>query len=266
MRVAVFSDVHSNKTGLELGLNDAFKNSVDKFVFLGDYITDGIYDNEVLDLVKKYGDYVIKGNRENYILNYDIKNEVFDNYKPLKYTYDNLSIESKSFLNILKEYEIIKIDKYKVLIIHGDNNGSFNKEFFNNLINTYDFDICLFGHTHRFLAEKYKNHYFFNPGSIGQPVDAPYYKYLILDIGENIKVNLRKINVEIGLDEYKKNYINSEYYKLNEIWGKLVIKSVESGHDYITEYLDYIKKNNESDNNFNDLWLNNYDSFIECLN
>ena len=112
--------MHANLLALNLALEDAKANNIEKFIFLGDYITDGEYSNDVLELVKKYSDYAIIGNREKYILNNKKEKENYNNYKPISYTYNSLSKNNKDFIKKLKEYMIININSFRVLLIHGD--------------------------------------------------------------------------------------------------------------------------------------------------
>ena len=70
MKIAVISDIHSNLLAFNFALENAEKEKVDSFLFLGDYITDGENGNEILNIIKEKSNYVILGNREKYILNY----------------------------------------------------------------------------------------------------------------------------------------------------------------------------------------------------
>lgn len=177
MKIAIISDIHSNLLALNLALNSLKNENIDKICFLGDYITDGYKDNEILTIIKKISDYAIIGNREKYILNYSPEKKNFNNYKPIATTYNNLTSQNLKYIKSLKEYYIIKHNNFTILIIHGDKyyqDSETIETTFNKIIADFDFDICLFGHTHRYLYQKYKNKYFINPGSIGQPCDSPH--------------------------------------------------------------------------------------------
>ncbi len=119
MKLAVLSDIHSNLAALNLAINDIKKENVDQIYFLRDYITDEGNDNEVLSLVKNISDYVILGNREKYMLEYSPLKKDYNNYKTIYTSYNNLSDESLKYIKSLKQYDIIKVGDFNVLMIHG---------------------------------------------------------------------------------------------------------------------------------------------------
>lgn len=47
MKIAIISDVHGNYPALLAVISDAIRNNVDQFIFVGDYIFDLPYPNEV---------------------------------------------------------------------------------------------------------------------------------------------------------------------------------------------------------------------------
>lgn len=162
MKIAVLSDIHSNIMALNFAIDDLKDKNIDKICFLGDYITDGENDNEILDIVKSISDYAIFGNREKYILDYSPSRKDFNNYKTIYTTYNNLSKKNLKYIESLKEYYIIQVEKFKILMIHGnqyyiDTNNI--EKVFDKIIDDFDFDICLFGHSHRYLYKKYKTFY-----------------------------------------------------------------------------------------------------------
>ena len=74
MRFAVFSDIHGNIFALEKCMEYIEKNNIDAIIWCGDYITDIPKSHEVINYIKKinekYTNYMIRGNRENYIIEY----------------------------------------------------------------------------------------------------------------------------------------------------------------------------------------------------
>ncbi|MEG0026197.1 MAG: metallophosphoesterase family protein [Bacilli bacterium] len=274
MKLAIISDVHSNILGLNLAINDALKNNVDQFIFLGDYITDGDKNNEVLEIIKKYGNHVISGNRERYMCDYNPLKKYFSNYKTIANTYNNLSNDNLEYVKSLKNNQIINIDGYKILLTHGDGYGQPKdglEAIINRIIEKYDFDICLFGHSHRYFNDKFNNYYFINPGSIGSPADTPTYKYVILDLSNGVNVQLREFDVEVIQQELEKQYKESDYYKENFEWCDLILKGIKDGQNYCSPFIAVLNRNLKNiDANdyveFNKCWENTYNDFMNNFN
>ncbi len=255
MKIAVISDVHANYIALSLALNDAGKSDVNKYVFLGDYVTDGEDCNQIIQVIKQKADYAIMGNREKYVLNYAPEKRVYNNYKPIAYTYKSLNEESLEYIKALRDHQVIKVGNFSILMIHGDGYGDVTNDFcnmFDTIIENYDFDICLFGHFHKYVDVVYKNKRFINPGSVGQPADTPTYKYCIIEVDETVNVTLKEFKVSDTYDKFKTKYINSNYYQENFAWGNLVLKSVRDGKDYCGRFVELFKQElkNKKDVNY----------------
>lgn len=273
MKIAVISDVHANLIALSLALNDAEKSGVNKYVFLGDYVTDGEDCNQIIQVIKQKADYAIMGNREKYVLNYAPKKGVYNNYKPIAYTYKSLNEESLEYIKALRDHQVIKVGNFRILMIHGDGYGDVTNDFsnmFDTIIENYDFDICLFGHFHKYVDVVYKNKRFINPGSVGQPADTPTYKYYIIEVDETVNVTLKEFKVSDTYDEFKTKYINSNYYQENFVWGNLVLKSVRDGKDYCGQFVALFKQELKNKKDviyvcFNEMWNETYKEFCDKL-
>lgn len=274
MKLAIISDIHSNIIALKLAINDALKNKVDQFVFLGDYITDGDKNNEVLELVKKYGNHIISGNRERYMCNYNPSKKDFANYRTIANTFNDLTNKNLEYVKALEDNKIIDINGYKILLTHGDGYGQLKdglEVIANRRIEKYDFDICLFGHSHRYFNDKISNRYFINPGSIGGPTDTPTYKYVILDLSNRVNIELREFDVEDTHQELERQYKESDYYKENFEWCDLLLKGIKDGQDYCSLFIaalfQNLKKINANDcNEFNKCWKDTYNDFMNDFN
>ena len=68
MRLAVFSDVHSNHLALEACFAEAEKRGANLWIFLGDYISDCAYPHKTMELLyraqQEHDCCFVKGNRE----------------------------------------------------------------------------------------------------------------------------------------------------------------------------------------------------------
>ena len=140
------------------------------------------------------------------------------------------------------------------------------EEVFDKIINDFDFDICLFGHSHKYLYRKYKNKIFINPGSIGQSNDYSSYKYCIIEIIDEINVILKEFNVRESFDKLVNYYKKTNYYKNNYVWANLVLYTIRDGLAYcplfLEEFNNRIEKLGElSEKKFNKIWDKTFKDF-----
>lgn len=269
MKFAVLSDIHSNLIALNLAIDDIKKENVDQICFLGDYVTDEGNDNEVLSLVKNISDYAILGNREKYMLEYSPLKKGYNNYKTIYTSYNNLSDESLKYIKSLKQYYIIKVGDFNVLMIHGNQYYSDKEDIeklFDRIIDNFDFDICLFGHSHIYLCRAYKHKVFINPGSVGEPCDYPSYKYCIIEITDKVNVTLKEFDTKDSFDKLVDHYKNSEYYKDNYAWANLILYLIRDGINYCCMFLERFDKKIKdlgeiTAEEFNKIWDDTFDDF-----
>lgn len=241
MKVAVIADIHTNHLAFDLVLEDMKKRCIDKIVFLGDYITDGDGGSEVLKLVKDLGDHVVLGNREKYILDFDENKRGYINYDTIADTYDSLSEMDKDYIKSMKEYEIVDLEGHRVLLIHGHQYFKYNmplENFYDALIEAYDFEVCLYGHTHEIDDTIYRGRRFVNPGALSQPSDTPSYKYAILDIGEEIRLERIEFPTKDTFDELLKSYKRTDYYHKHKIWSDLTLLLTRDAVNYLNDFVE----------------------------
>lgn len=109
LTIAVLSDIHSNYVALERCLGHALNAGADSFIFLGDYVGDCAYPTKTLDMLyslrEKYRCIFLKGNREDYVLNYEKEPGAWKEYDSttgvLYYTYWNLRRQDMDFFKSL---------------------------------------------------------------------------------------------------------------------------------------------------------------------
>lgn len=266
LKYAVMSDIHCNLTTFNILIDDALKLGISNFLFLGDYVTDGCRGNEIFDIIKKHNSYAVLGNREKYIKDFKKNtNELSSKLNTSALCYDSLSSDSLSYINSLQEVEVINSNNQKLLMIHGDGFDFENIDircFYDKLIQEYDFDICLFGHTHTSILNIYKNKTFINPGSIGQPLDGKGFSYCILEIYDEKPpvVKYRMINIDKGiLNAIKKDWVDSHFYENNPEWCELITSSIINSFNYVSLFMEYF---NNSIDDKDSLTKENYKEFF----
>ena len=213
IKVAVISDIHGNCVALEAVLKDAEKNNVDDYVFLGDLVNDLPFGNETLELVKKYSNKVLRGNKEQYLIEYEKYKYDWENiqFKNIKFMYNELTEENKEFIRNLPISLNVEYDGVKILFAHGSPK-SVEEQLHKHKkdVDELDADALIFGHTHeKTCCEKINDKIVVNAGFCGvSPFYAGKAEYIILDI-QNKKIE----NVELKLIEYDVELIKNKIIK-----------------------------------------------------
>ena len=281
MKVAVFADIHSNYLVFKKAFEETKTMNVDKYIFLGDHITDGFDNNKVLEIIKNSKGYVVNGNREVSIIEYHRnKNEDWHKYINLYsmlYCYESLSAENIRFIESLDIFKIINLDDKKICLAHSTpynvKSDVFEDsyEVFDNLIKDFDCDIYLFGHEHKCYHTIYKNRHFINPGTIGIPTCGLPYNYGILSIEEG-KIEFKHMNVEYDYEELHSYYTSSDYYTAAKAWCDLLLAVMKDGEDHPSNLINtIIKKAGEknidvSKNIPNELFMETYEEYMKNIN
>ena len=183
MDIAVFSDIHGNHSALQACIDYCVGKGITHFMLLGDYVTDCPYPQKTMELIyvlKQYfTTYIIRGNREEYLLRY--KNSGEGNWRKgsasgaLLYTYENLTDKDFKFFEELPGYGIWQekgIPGFEYC--HGsptDTNELLFKEKRNTkkVLSHMKTGVLLHGHTHQQGSYVYRGKKAVNPGSVGLP-------------------------------------------------------------------------------------------------
>jgi putative phosphoesterase len=200
MKIAVFSDVHANLPALEAVLDGIDYQRPDSIYCLGDLVNQNVWNNEVVDLIRKRKIHTVRGNHDNGIglglklfpFSYTFPKAKQWGIEAIDFTLRNITKENREFLLALPPLASIKISQkdqkpFTILMVHGspfDMNArlfrSMPKEEFRQLLIRSHADILLLGNTHSPYHhvipfgendEKIYRHVI-NPGSVGRPKDG----------------------------------------------------------------------------------------------
>jgi putative phosphoesterase len=240
MRIAILSDIHGNLIALNKVLNFIHKNKINTIIILGDIITDFPENtNRILDRIKKYTNYIIKGNREEYIINIDQKLNNYKQLLPISETYKIITEENYNFIKSLPEQIVIQYSNiFSLRCVHGspnsiteilyENDDAKNKKILKNI----DQDILLCGHNHKQWIYEYNNKYIISVGSVGINFNGNQSaQFVVLDYGDKISIELKEIKYNLNL--LKKENRND--------WVNICIKGIEIGKDLNKEFLEELK-------------------------
>ncbi|MGN0478024.1 MAG: metallophosphoesterase family protein [Hominenteromicrobium sp.] len=180
MRLAVFSDIHSNHLALEACFREAERRKAEMWIFLGDYVSDCAYPHKTMELLykakKEHDCRFVKGNREEYILDHH-RNGSDWNYNAtsgsLLYTYENMTADDLAFIDALPVTDVIRLPgrdvirichgaPYKTRVLLEPGNGMAAR-----VLRDMEEPVLLGGHSHKPFFERAEGKLYVNPGSVG---------------------------------------------------------------------------------------------------
>ena len=210
MKVAVFSDIHSNYHAFRACCQDALAHQAQQFIFLGDYVSDLAEPRKTMDLVyeiqQKYPTICLRGNRERYMLECQDGISSFSRGSKsgsLLYTYEHLQQKDLAFFRSLRICNTIEIGGVKIEIAHATADD--DRHYFDNadgnaaVFQTMQCNYLLTGHSHKQYVLHQNGKTIINPGSVGIPQGStPVPKYAILEIADgNVSCTLRKVPYDL---------------------------------------------------------------------
>jgi predicted phosphodiesterase len=222
MRLAIFSDIHSNLEALEAVLADARARECTQFVCLGDVVGYNANPHECVELVREMDCPLVKGNHDEQASLVESSrdfNEMAE--QAIEWTRKNLTEDDKAWLRGLRLQRQVR----DFTIVHATLDTPEQWGYvFNNLDAAASFTyqhttVCFFGHTHvpmafirdegvkRVRIEQLRieptKKYFINTGSVGQPRDADWRAaYCIYHIEKNV-VEQRRLKYDLAAAQKK---------------------------------------------------------------
>lgn len=271
MKVALLSDIHGNIVAFDAVLKDAKENGVDTYIVLGDLITDFPFSNEVIEKVRDLTPYVIKGNREKYLEEYE-KTQDEDRWNTkqnsiFRYYYNDLKKENREYIMHLPEDLDFNLDDFKIKVVHAtpyyiSKLVYFSKkELINKIAKNLKEDILVYGHNHEEAGIlKVGKKTLVQAGAIGMHDKYIVPEYMIIEY-EDGKLNFIKRQVDYNKKELKEKIEQTELLKKYPTWVNLCYSTIEKGIDIRTDFIDDAiklmktkyagKKQNGIDSNFN---------------
>lgn len=246
MRVAVISDIHSNFKAFEAFLAYIEEHPVDAIIGLGDYVTDMPYPRRTLDmlydLMEKYPCYILRGNREEYLLTHDKKDQGWHISSPsgaLLYTYENVTREDLEFFEGLPSVTRVRIEEYpELLLCHGTpeeirGNMKYDLEQCDRVMKTLPTEYFLGGHTHHQDVLVMYGKTYINPGSLGLAIDEKggHAEFAILE-GTKDGWQAELVSVPYDLEGMLQTFAVSGVDEYGLVLNRAVKKTMETGTNW----------------------------------
>ncbi len=223
MKIGIIADIHGNIYALNEVLKRFDDEKIDKIIIVGDMIGIGPCSEEVMQIIiNNYNNnkvIIVNGNHEHYYIdglpevvhgNRKLSQEEIDNHK---WTANSLSLYTKTFLESIKDTEIISLFNKRIFINHypiKKDRKFIEKPSYsecNCLFEHNKCDIIIYGHTHKSNVVNGKK-MFINPGSLGVLNANKNGEYAILTIAED--------SIDCQIMEIKYN-VNDLIYKIREL-------------------------------------------------
>lgn len=256
MRLAVFSDIHSNEQALSACLAYADHVGVDGYVFLGDHLTDCPYPRRTLDVMREAGRrapaWYLRGNREDYLIrHHDGKSPQWkpsSTYGSLLYTYENITEDDIAFLRNMPISDVISLPGCPDLAIaHAtpENNNVLlypGGEPLEAVLRKLKQDTLLSGHSHIQFRYESRGRQIVNPGSVGLPTHGQPKAQFALVTCLAGRWSARLMNVDYDRDAELRQFEESGLSDMAGIWALATRRVLQKGGMWQTDCLQVAKK------------------------
>lgn len=243
MRVVVISDIHSNFKAFEAFLKYIEEHPIDRIIGLGDYVTDMPYPRRTLDmlydLMEKYPCTILRGNREEYLLNHDKQDQGWHISSPsgaLLYTYENITRRDLGFFEGLPSVTRVQLeDCPELTLCHGApeevrGNLKYDLALQDRVMKELSTKYLLGGHTHHQQILELHDKIYINPGSLGLAIDEKggHADFAILE-GNKDGWKAELISVPYDLEGMLQTFEESGVDDYGLVLNRAVKKTMETG-------------------------------------
>ncbi len=248
MQLAVLADIHGNATAFQECVEYALSRGITTFVILGDYTGELPGCRKTLDylydLRNKYTCYCIRGNREEYMLDYRKAGEVGWNKGNsasgcLLYVYEQLTGQDLDFFESLPISQTLSFpDSPPLTICHGsprrvNEKMEPGKEATHDAMESESSPYILCGHTHIQGEIRHGGKTAWNPGSVGVPLKSGGQAQFSLLYGADGSWRQEFISLTYDVDEVIRQIADSGMDAYAPYWCKItryMIQGVEIDH------------------------------------
>lgn len=283
MLYAVIADVHGNYPALKAVFEDAQKEGVQQYLFLGDYFTDFPFTHDILEALANLENAVfVSGNREWYMETLNPAQRHLEQYASLFLTRDALGEKGLSWIGRLpKSARLSTPDGSSTLFlehaypVHTDSKGrkspasggldelfpmknathqevaQYVKESFRKnpnlpeILGRINAQVYLHGHSHLQYAVELDGTLFLNPGSCGLPLDQQSgAPYTLLQYeAGSFRVKERRVSYDV--ERVIRNVIDFPKYGEAAGWYQLINWQLSTSRDHSRTFSRFLQEEKE---------------------
>ncbi len=219
MKIAVFSDVHANKSAFEAVLKDIKNFKPDMIFCLGDLILAGYNPNwvceQIFELKEQYKEnfLIIQGNTDKMISNCtnELIQKTKESYPCMGYSLeDDVKITKKEYIEFvknLKEKENITVNGLKIELVHGSprkqNENMYpdmKQELIEQMVEFSNADLILCGHTHI---------------PCGYTLDSGKTVINVGSVGRSMTKDKKAVYLQLTVDKFSKFFCEHRFIEYN---------------------------------------------------
>lgn len=194
MRIAILSDIHSNKHAFEEVLQNIELLSIDEIWCCGDFVGYNAFPNECVNLLRNYNVCSVLGNHDWATVTGNTSRFNPLGVEGINFSRQHLEKENQQLLGALPKTRRFERDGTMFFMAHGSpKNPVFEYVFpstptisLQSYASNANADVVLLGHTHIPMEASANHTLFLNPGSVGQPRDGNSdARFLVFDTRDN---------------------------------------------------------------------------------
>ena len=244
MKIAVLSDIHGNHIALETCLKYLKKQKVDAYLFLGDYVGELTGNGKTIDLLRKLSKrkkcYIVRGNKEEYQFEgLGEDHPEWDAYPSLvgmiRYGREQLSDAQMEFIQSLPQYLITDFEGMEeILLCHGSPNHckqpAYGKDGVNHEgMQGFPQKYILCGHTHRMANYEENGVHYWNPGSVGLPLDGRTQTQFMILHSRGSEWEPEWVTLDYDYEAVIEEMQKQRFYEIAPYWTKITEHLLRGG-------------------------------------
>ena len=261
MRLAIVADVHGNLPALEAVLADAEQRQVDRILVAGDTV-DGPCPLETLQALLARRSWMIRGNREKYLLAYDRGDAPptwysGGQYASLRWLYRRLDREVLDFMASLPEQGTYAPEGATAIrVVHGAPQGvsalllpdrspellglfdqvgltslGYRHVTLDEAFAETDQPVLICGHSHIAWQQPYDGRLVLNPGSVGAPLNGdPRAQYALLTWQDD-RWQVEHRAIAYDLERIRAAYQESGLLAEGGAFARAWLQTIETAHN-----------------------------------